>query len=164
MPCLAPCFVQKQHSVSVESHGSNYFGFINHILTKTTTTKCKHLPFASITHSWSVQVVVSCGSERSLSASLPPGVRPRGRRSCVTDGQTTGQTHLSLWPSNRLHFCFVGCIQLSLPPFPEMDDSGFCHRCRNRCHRAPGLINILKVKKGARIMRCLNPGRRKPGL
>ncbi len=138
--CLAQYFVQNKHSINVESHGNNYINSINHIVTKT-TTKCKRLPFASLKHPWSMQVVVYCGSECSLLASLPPGVRPRGRRSCVANGQTTGQTRLSLWPCNRPHFCFVGRIQLSLPPFPEMDDSRFYHRCRNRCHRAKGRVD-----------------------
>lgn len=135
----APCLAQSQpSSVSVESSGSDGCNRVNHIVTDTATTtmKRKRLPFASVPHSWSARVVVRCGLGRSLSASLPPGVRPRGRRSRVTDGQAPGQTPRSLRPSDGLHLRFVGCIQLSLPRFPAMDDSRFHHRCRDRRHRA----------------------------
>lgn len=55
------------------------------------------------------------------------GIRACVEGNCVANAQEIEQAHLSLWPSDRLHFCFAGGVQLSLPRFPAMDDSRLCH-------------------------------------
>lgn len=55
------------------------------------------------------------------------GVRACVQGNCVANAQEIEQAHLSLWPSDRLHFCFAGGVQLSLPHFPAVDDSRLYH-------------------------------------